>query len=229
MKELVSPPEDMSELNKMYIEALESLGIPEERWDLMVEKEPKERKWILITQNRQNAISGDVLVQTCVDLLNQVSLVCLFSSTARFGNQRNPRDPHHYRNFAQSVSGKVPRPSWLPPNPANHALHRAESKSNPSRSAQAARSASDGSIDSQNARHANVASGCRGFCLHAASLRVPSTARHHAKDFHVSNDHLAELARSRAGAARYRRNDAVRAGEGAIPVDSLAAEHQSGY
>ena len=151
MKELVAPPEDMSELNKMYIEALESLGIPEERWNLMVEKEPKERKWILITQNRQNAITGDVLVQTCVDLLNQVSLLRLVSSAARFGNQRNPRDSNYHRNFAQSVSGKVPRPSWLPSNPANHAVHRAESKSIPRRPAQAARSASNGSIDSQNA------------------------------------------------------------------------------
>lgn len=74
-----------------------------------------------------------------------------------------------------------------------------------------------------------MASRCRGFRLHAASLRVPSTARHHAEDFHVSDDHLAEFARSRTSAASYRRNDAVRAGEGAIPIDSLAAEHQSGH
>lgn len=75
MKELFKPPEDLSELNKMYLEALESLGIPEERWNWMVENESKERKWTLITQNRQKAISSDVMIHNCVDLLNQVCLL----------------------------------------------------------------------------------------------------------------------------------------------------------
>lgn len=77
---MVKPPEDISELNKMYLEALESLGIPEERWSSMVRDEPKDRKWTLITRNRQQAISGDVMVQTCVYLLSQVCLLCPFHS-----------------------------------------------------------------------------------------------------------------------------------------------------
>ena len=74
-----------------------------------------------------------------------------------------------------------------------------------------------------------MAVGRRGFRIHLASLRLPSAAGHHAADFHVSDDHLSELARPRASAARHRRDDAFRTGEGAIPVHSLAAEHQPGH
>ena len=78
MSEMKSAPENLSELNKMYLEALNSLGIPEEKWDGMVATETKERKWILIVQNQQNVISGNVLVQNCIDLLNQVPFSVLY-------------------------------------------------------------------------------------------------------------------------------------------------------
>lgn len=72
MKDYVAPPEDKQELNQMYLETLDAIGIPEGRWKGMLDRESDERKWELIRNSKQRMISGDILAQSCVDFLKEV-------------------------------------------------------------------------------------------------------------------------------------------------------------
>lgn len=67
---MLQQPTDPAELDRMYIETLNAIGIPEAKGQDMIEKESPDRKWTLIVQNKERVISGDVLAQKCVDLLN---------------------------------------------------------------------------------------------------------------------------------------------------------------
>lgn len=72
MKDYAEPPTDRELLNQMYLETLDSLGIPEGRWKDMIEKESTKRKWDLIVNSKQRMISGNVLAQSCVNFLKEV-------------------------------------------------------------------------------------------------------------------------------------------------------------
>lgn len=69
MREMLHEPTDPTEFDRMYIETLNAIGIPEVKWQDMIEKETHDKKWTLIVQNKERVISGDVLAQKCVDLL----------------------------------------------------------------------------------------------------------------------------------------------------------------
>ena len=67
-------PEDPNELNRMYLETLDAIGIPESRWESMLVSESLDRKWTLIVQNKERLLSGDLLARKCVDLLKSDDL-----------------------------------------------------------------------------------------------------------------------------------------------------------
>ena len=71
MGDLLNQPDQQEELNRMFFETLDALGIPDTKWEEMA-KQNNDKKWMLITQNRERMISGDVMVQSCVDFLKQV-------------------------------------------------------------------------------------------------------------------------------------------------------------
>lgn len=58
----------------MYLETLDAIGIPESRWESMIVTESLDRKWMLIVQNRERLLSGDLLARKCVDLLKSDDL-----------------------------------------------------------------------------------------------------------------------------------------------------------
>ena len=86
MKEFMTCPEDLTELNRLYVvwwndwsiryvNTLNMLGIPEKRWTSMIENEDPKRKGELIVSSRQQMVTGDVLAQACVNFLKQVKII----------------------------------------------------------------------------------------------------------------------------------------------------------
>ena len=71
MKELIKRPDEQREIDRLFIEMLDALGIPDTKWEDMVANQSLDNKW-LITQNRERMISGEVMAQSCVDFLHQV-------------------------------------------------------------------------------------------------------------------------------------------------------------
>ena len=72
MKELIKRPDEQREIDRLFIEMLDALGIPDTKWEDMVANQSLDNKWLLITQNRERMISGEVMAQSCVDFLHQV-------------------------------------------------------------------------------------------------------------------------------------------------------------
>lgn len=77
IKQFDKAPEDINELNQLYLETLSLIGIPEIRWEDLLEKEDSERKWQLIKASRQRVVTGDVLAQSCVKFLKEVKVIHL--------------------------------------------------------------------------------------------------------------------------------------------------------
>lgn len=72
MKEFIEVPTDQREIDRLFVEMLDALGIPDTRWEDMIAKQSLSNKWTMITQNRERLISGEVMVQSCVEFLHQV-------------------------------------------------------------------------------------------------------------------------------------------------------------